>query len=94
MDDSHILKKVDKYKLTLRHFRRDDPLIDSHWSIRIGLRGIYKILRTYYVSISYYFMPFTMMVLNIKYMAEGAVYFTEETREQAEREARKEREVH
>ena len=87
LDDSHILKTVKNYKLTLRNFRRDEPLDKAHWTIKYGLRTLYKIQRIYYVAVSYYFMPFTMMVLNIKYMAESAMYTTPEQLEKIEKEA-------
>ena len=54
-------------------FRSSNPLSNAHWSIKL-LRIIYKICRIIYTSFSYYFMPFIVILINIKFMVSDNVY--------------------
>jgi len=58
--------------IEVMNFRHENKLKDAHWSIKI-LRVIYKIFRMMFGSISYYFMPFTAIFINIRFMVDNTV---------------------
>ena len=60
--------KVDKMKLPITKWRtRDNPLKDASFRLWV-LRFICKFFRVLYASWSYYFMPFTAIFINFKFM--------------------------
>ena len=64
---NNVMKKVHGFELPIMYTRKDNPLEGAPIYMKI-LRGIYKICRTFFCSIGFYFMPFTAIVININHM--------------------------
>ena len=54
-------------KIPIHKFRHNSPLANAHWTVKV-MRFFYKICRLFFCSISFYFMPFTAIILNAKFM--------------------------
>jgi hypothetical protein len=64
---NHKIKRVKGLALRFTKFRVDNPLKGADCSIKI-LRFIYKVCRTIHTSFTYYFMPFSVILMNVKFM--------------------------
>ena len=65
--DNHKILQVNGLELTFTKFRKDNPIKEAPCSIKI-LRFIFKICRTIHTSFTYYFMPFSVIFINVKFM--------------------------
>ena len=58
---------VESIELTFTKFRRDKPLEGASCGLKV-LRFIYKTYKTYHNSFNFYFMPFSVIIINYKFM--------------------------
>lgn len=56
-------------KLPITKYRKDNPLKGASTGVFI-LRGIYKVFRIFFCSVSFYFMPFIAIFINFKFMID------------------------
>ena len=56
-----------RLELVVNKTRADNPLKGAPWSLW-GLRYAYKLFRTLFCAIGYYFMPFVSIFINGKFM--------------------------
>lgn len=68
----HKFIKVNQVKLKITEHRHNNPLKMAPYPIKF-LRFIYKLLRTLFTSVSYYFMPFLSIFLNFKHMINQSI---------------------
>jgi hypothetical protein len=61
-------------KLPIKKFRHEQPLQGAHWTVYV-MRLIYKTCRMFFCSLSFYFMPFAAIFLNVQFM----VLYTDKT---------------
>ena len=59
---AHKLLQVNGLKLKYYKYRRDHPRVDAPFQIRV-FRVIHKSLRMFFCSWSYYFMPFSAILM-------------------------------
>ncbi len=68
LTSEHRMIKVSGLKLKITKYRSEHkPLQNVHCSLHF-LRAIHKFFRLVYAAWSYYFMPFTAIFLNIRFM--------------------------
>lgn len=66
-DSDNRLLAAAKLKLPVTKHRLMDPLASSDWTIKL-MRIIYKVIRVFFISISFYFNPFLAIIMNFRFM--------------------------
>lgn len=66
-DSDNRLLSAAKLQLPVTNFRNMDPLAERDWTIKL-MRFIYKVIRVFFISISFYFNPFLAIIMNFKFM--------------------------
>lgn len=70
---NHTITGCDNLQLKFTKFRKDSPLKGAAWDIKL-MRVVYKLCRMMHTTLIYYFMPFSVIFMNFRFMIADKSY--------------------